>query len=416
MLFIMYLSQFAIARYLVYCLLLQIIAFVAILSSADEVKEIFSDEDKNEAFSVGEGQQQQLKIKAATNSTGTKEGYIAYCPCMGRFGNQADQFLGALAFAKGLNRTLILPPWVVYPRSKPGDSMRVPFDNWFQVEPLKEYHRVVTMEKFMKEIAPKVWPPGKRIGFCYSFQNGKSCSMKEGNPFGPFWNHFKINFNDYREHTGLLWNPMNDEWNSRFPVAEYPVIALMGAPGSFPCEKQNRWLQKFVKWSAAMNKRADKFIKNVLPEGPFVGIHLRNGIDFKGACEHVKDTNSLFASTQCIEPGSGKKLTYEMCFPSEKEILKKVKKVVKAIKAKSVFVATDDNPLVKKLTKALEKLKASVHYRKDQDEISDPLVDMAILTKADHFIGNCVSSFSAFAKRMRDAEGKPSSFWAYENI
>lgn len=84
----------------------------------------------------------------------------------GRFGNQADHFLGALAFAFGLNRTLALPPWVEY-RYGELKSIQVPFETYFQVEPLKNFHKVVTMENFMKNIAPVEWPLNQRKSFCY---------------------------------------------------------------------------------------------------------------------------------------------------------------------------------------------------------------------------------------------------------
>ena len=67
----------------------------------------------------------------------------------------------------------------------------------------------------------------------------------------------------------------------RFPVAKHPVLALSGAPGSFPVAKHNRHLQKYFKWSENIASLADSFIQEQLNEGgPFVGIHLRLGSDW----------------------------------------------------------------------------------------------------------------------------------------
>lgn len=66
----------------------------------------------------------------------------------------------------------------------------------------------------------------------------------------------------------------------RFPVAKHPVLALSGAPGSFPVAKHNRHLQKYFKWSENIASLTDKFIQEYLIDSPFVGIHLRLGSDW----------------------------------------------------------------------------------------------------------------------------------------
>uniref|UniRef100_A0A8D9ARH9 GDP-fucose protein O-fucosyltransferase 1 n=1 Tax=Cacopsylla melanoneura TaxID=428564 RepID=A0A8D9ARH9_9HEMI len=301
-----------------------------------------------------------------------KAGYILYCPCMGRFGNQADNFLGALAFAKGINRTLVLPPWVEY-RYGESKSIQVPFDTYFQVEPLESYHRVMTMEKFMQDIAPHIWPPQTRTAFCYMARgtsNQSSCNAKDGNPFGPFWDTFGVDFTGSEFYGPLHYDvhhsDIAEHWKRRYPADDWPVLAFTGAPGSFPVQDENRVLQTYLVFNDKIANESKTFIRNKMPAGAFVGLHLRNGIDW-------------------------------------------VKRVVRDHgQIKYVFVATDNNSMKEQLEEAFKKTEIRI-VPSDRP----PLVDLAILSQSNHFIGNCISSFTAFVRRHRDVKGLPSTFWAF---
>ena len=208
--------------------------------------------------------------------------YLVYCPCMGRFGNQADQFLGSLAFSKALNRTLVLPPFISY--SSSSSKVRLlPWDRVFDLARVSQYHDVVTMEHFMAELAPSVWPHQARVSWCYTARPGdsqQSCNAKQGNPFGPFWDSFNVEF-----VASEMYAPLNfgsgatniAGWSERYPVTSHPVLALTGAPASFPVAQQHVGLQLHVQWSSERVSRADQWLTRVLGSSntPFIGIHLR---------------------------------------------------------------------------------------------------------------------------------------------
>lgn len=334
-------------------------------------------------------------------------GYVFYCPCMGRFGNQAEHFLGALAFAKALDRTLILPPWRTY--------KNVPFSDFFQVEPLQTYHRVILAEDFMKHLAPTHWPKGTRHGYCWlPPRSDRKCIMKEGNPFKPFWDELEVDFDEkIVYHLGIhLQDPYErEQWQTKFPPSSHPVLAFRGAPASFPVEEQNRQAHAFLKWSQKINSEVDEYIQNNLPKGPFVGIHLRNGIDWRNACEHVEGMPQYMASPQCLGYSRYRTVTKELCFPPKQDILNRTEEAVRRFKAKAVFVATDSDPMTDELKFRLKGLNVQIFHLNPWL----PQIDLAILGRADFFIGNCVSSFSSFVKRERDSNGKPSTFWAFDD-
>nr|CAB3264993.1 GDP-fucose protein O-fucosyltransferase 1-like [Phallusia mammillata] len=346
-------------------------------------------------------------------------GYVMYCPCMGRFGNQFDHFLGSLSFAKKLNRTLVVPPFIThdYRTAKYGNDF-VPYREWFDFETLKEYHRVIEMDVFMKDYAPTIWPTENRIVYCHPAamersNDKKTCPAKAGNPFGPFWNHFKIDFVQSEGYpTTMSYASAGYKWQEKYPPYKHLVIVFMGAPASYPIQETDRKLQTYVTWSKQVQEFADNFISKEVKR-PFVGIHLRIGIDWKRACQHVGDSilYPFMSSPQCVGYSRSNAIpfTKEMCFPSSNTIKEQVLNSVKQINAKSLFIATDSDSMEKVFNQMFQEAGLNVQIvRVDHDSL---VSDLSVLVEADDFIGSCASSVSAFVVRKRELLGRPNKFF-----
>lgn len=96
----------------------------------------------------------------------------------------------------------------------------------------------------MQELAPEIWPAGQRSAFCYiSRGSGAGCNPKEGNPFGPFWDTFGVDFSGSEFYSPLHYDTyhhnMAELWNEKYPPKQWPVIAFTGK--LFVC-----FLQSFV--------------------------------------------------------------------------------------------------------------------------------------------------------------------------
>lgn len=280
----------------------------------------------------------------------------------------------------------------------------------------------------MKELASEVWPEKKRRSFCYMERKSlmgstkNDCHAKEGNPFGPFWDEYNIDFVGSEFFGPLNYDTMHalnmvEKWRKRYPADIWPVLAFTGAPAAFPVQEENISLQKYMIWSENLQNKANHWIRSTLPKGAYIGVHLRNGVDWTRACEHIEESPSLFSAAQCIGyRGEKGKTDMGVCMPTKDIILKQIKYQIKVHNElhpdnlmKSVFVASDNNHMISDINYALKRLKVEAFKLNE----TNPHLDLIVLEKSNRFIGNCISSYSAFVKRARDVRGFPSVFWAF---
>lgn len=363
----------------------------------------------------------EISSEGPTNYHG--KGFIIYCPCMGRFGNQAEQLLGSLLFAKSLNRTLILPPFINYGLDHIPEL--IPFESIVQVEPINEYNEVMLLTEFMAQHVDSVWPPGERQFFCYSARdikvNNYSCDSLKGQPFSTFWAHFNISEDKSVFYKPLTTNPhLSSDWKSMYPPSTHPVLTFVGAPSPFPAYKESIKIQKYIKIADDVKKKAIEFKKvNDFLNVPYLSIHIRHGSDWRKACDLLRSNQGLtqlFSSNQCTGyPLDGttyeQKLQFDTCLPSFDTIVSRLNetlntyKIKRGIELKVVHIATDFND--RNLWKQLREFFPLVRFTitaSDHEIVSNTMIDIYLMTYAEVFIGNCISSFSAFPARIRSEQ------------
>lgn len=286
------------------------------------------------------------------------------------------------------------------------------------------------MHDFMETIAADIWPEDTRRSFCYMERKSligsarKDCHAKEGNPFGPFWDEFGVEFVGSEFFGPLHYDTWHGgdtvaRWHRKYPSDGHPVLAFTGAPASFPVQSENVALQRYLVWTESMQNRAHTWVKTTLPRGAYLGIHLRNGIDWGRACEHIADSPNLFSAAQCLGYRNERGIaTKEMCRPTKEIIVKQIKQQIRIYnirspenEIKSVFVASDNDHMIDELDDALKRMKIKAFRMHERS----PHLDLIVLERANLFIGNCISSFSAFVIRSRNIRTFPSSFWAHDN-
>eukprot|EP00808_Paulinella_micropora_P016547 g23368.t1 len=370
------------------------------------------------------------------------KGYVMFCPCMGRLGNQMDYFLGMLRVAKELDRTLVLPHFIFYQGSQ---RKLVPYEDFFDTNLLSPYARVITFKAFRQNFAASHWQPEHQVVACYGDPNDQSpCHLRNGQPATDYWDN--LGFFPSRH---LRWGRGYSAavFVRHFPPAKVPVLALPGAVTPFPLLPRDQPLQSLMQFSEPWRQAIEALFSAAPVDGwpgrPVLALHLRNGGDWERSCQHL-DSNwdgspPYMSSGQCADSGP---VSASLCFPLATSIVTELSIFLRHHpEVRTVLVSTDSDPMLSALSAAIAAvpnsqakvvtnvpalLSASAASLPPSDsswksvlehDHANILLDLAALSSADFFIGNCISSFTAFAKRARDFPSRmqpakrPTWFW-----
>lgn len=333
--------------------------------------------------------------------------YLLYCPCMGRLGNQIDQFYGTLYASQLFKRTLVLAPWICYmPECKFPNELKE-FDEVFDIQKLSRYFSIIRINEFFQYHSQNVWPENKRFGIVFNHENilSRDCGYKDGNPMEIFWNTYNVSF------TKCLVNYNGIRDISSFD--KHKVVAYSGQLGEYPSDKQARDLVvPHLEFNEKLLIEASKYIEYHFYNEPFIGVHIRNGKDWIKACNFMSDSSKFMASYQCFLDENKDPLSKEICVPSVDQIIEQMNHALDFFNIKSLFISTDDLKLTKQLKLHKKHLKVLIP---NETSFDSTVLNIAILSKSQHFIGNCISSFSAIVSNYRRYRNLSYSFWNVQN-
>ena len=365
-----------------------------------------------------------MLICGASSTLNTEERFFTFCPCMGRMGNQLEHYLQAFDLSLQTNRTLILPPFIDW-NAKPAVRF-VSFDEIFDLQYLRSngLPNAVTFENFMNEYGDS-WD--NRKAFCKS-PSTKRCEErgKLGTP-GNYWKRLGIEFDGEVRKVLTASNAKE--------MIDHDVIVLTQSGFSFPAPRSTLRHAGMLKWSDSILAKATSLIRRKVPSlEPFVSVHIRAGSDFRRSCRregtkkafetaNFERIKKFFEARTCFER-KHISVSYRMCEPTKEDYINGVQSALEQSHSCIVYVASDLKSSSELLSS--DELKPpssrtdcdSVTVFSQQSGNDDPYVDLAVMAQGSHFIGNCVSSFTAIVVRermySRRAEKLPVSYWGDE--